>query len=63
MGIKSVQIHVPKIVGYKKLYDTPDSKTHPLMEESLPPRYNANTKLRLDVQPGPNEQNYDLKTE
>jgi len=61
-GMCYVQIRVPKEVGKKKLYDTPNSPVQKVMTESLPPKYNDATVLQFDVQPGDNESNYDLNT-
>lgn len=61
-GSKKVQIRVSKIVGQTKLYDTPDSPMQPVYREVLPPKYNDQTELVLDVKPGQNEENYDLST-
>lgn len=62
-GLCSVQVRVSKVVGEKKLYDTPDSAVRQVWAEVLPPKFNDNTELRLEVKPGKNEQNYDLNTE
>jgi hypothetical protein len=62
LGKFQVEIRVPKVVGQKKLYDTPDSPVKQLLAESLPPRYNDQTELTLDVQPGANHQDYQLTT-
>lgn len=61
-GTVKVAIRVPRVVGERKLYNTPDSPVQPLMEETLPPEYNDRTTLTFDVKPGVNEQNFDLKT-
>jgi hypothetical protein len=61
-GSTKVQIRVPKVVGSKKLYNTPDSPSRDVLEESLPKRFNDKTDLRFDVQPGKNEKNWELKT-
>jgi len=61
-GPAKVEVRVPKVVGQKKLYDTPESPVKDLMAESLPPKYNDATELTLDVQPGENRQDYDLTT-
>jgi hypothetical protein len=61
-GSARVEIRVSKVVGQKKLYDTPDSPVQPIMAESLPTKYNDATELTLDVKLGENRQNYDLKT-
>jgi hypothetical protein len=62
LGTATVEIRVPKVVGQKKLYDTRDSPIKQLMAESLPRKYNDETELKLDVLPGKNVQDYDLKT-
>lgn len=62
LGNCKVEIRVPKVVGQKKLYDTPDSPVKPLLAETLPAKYNDATELTLDVQPGTNQQDYDLAT-
>jgi hypothetical protein len=59
-GTAKVQIRVPIVVGKKKLYDTPDSPSRDLFEESLPKRFNDKTDLRYDVHPGRNEKNWEL---
>jgi hypothetical protein len=62
IGPSKVAINIPKVVGERKLYDTPDSPKMPVTEELLPPEYNDQTTLTFDVKPGPNEQNFSLKT-
>jgi hypothetical protein len=62
LGASKVEIRVPKVVGQKKLYDTPDSPIKQILAESLPPKYNDQTELTLDVQPGENWQDYKLST-
>jgi hypothetical protein len=62
VGVAKVEIRVPKVVGKKKLYPTPDSPEQPIMQEVLPAKYNDNTELTFDVRPGTNEKNWDLKT-
>jgi len=57
-----VTISAPKVVGMKKLYNTEQSLERPVTAESLPPRYNAKSELTIDVKPGSNEQNFDLKS-
>jgi hypothetical protein len=61
-GLCNVQVRVSKLVGQRKIYDTPDSPVKQVWAEVLPPKYNEATELQLDVQPGTNEQNYDLST-
>lgn len=62
VGLSKVIINVPKVVGQRKVYDTPDSPMMSVTEELLPPKYNDQTTLTYDVQPGPNEKNFSLKT-
>jgi hypothetical protein len=62
LGAAKVEIRVPKVVGQKKLYDTPDSPVKQVLAESLPAKYNDQTGLTLDVQPGKNRQDYELST-
>jgi hypothetical protein len=61
-GSQKVEIRVPKKVGEKKLYDTPDSPIKPLLAESLPAKYNDATELSLDVKPGENQKDFQLTT-
>ena len=62
LGSSAVAIRVPRAAGQRKLYNTPDSPVQTIMEESLPAKYNDETELTIDVKPGKNEQDYDLKT-
>jgi len=61
-GMCMVQIRVSKVVGKKKLYDTPDSPVREVWAEVLPAKYNDNTQLKLDVERGENQQEYALTT-
>jgi hypothetical protein len=61
-GLMKVEIRVSKVVGEKKLYDTPDSPVQPIMEEVLPEKYNDETELTIDVGPGKNHKIFDLTT-
>jgi hypothetical protein len=61
-GLCTVQIRVSKIVGKKKVYDTPDSPVREVWAEVLPPKYNDDSQLQLDIKPGTNTQDYDLKS-
>jgi hypothetical protein len=63
LGAAKVEIRVPKVVGQKKLYDTPDSPVKQVLAESLPRKYNDDTELKLDVRPGENRQDYELATQ
>lgn len=63
-GSMKVFISVPKVVGSKKRYDTPDSPEVPITEETLPEKYSSRkkTELLFDVVPGKNQKDWDLKT-
>ena len=61
IGQKNVAISAPKVVGKRKMYDTPDSPTVDKVEELLPAQYNSASKLTLGVKPGDQTQDYELK--
>jgi len=61
-GPKKVEIRVQKVVGYVKLYDTPDSPVQPNRVEVLPPKYHDQTKLVLDAKLGENKQDFTLES-
>jgi hypothetical protein len=62
VGSMKVSISAPKIKGYKKLYNRPDSQERPVYTEALPERYNEKTELRMDVKSGPNEKEFELQS-
>lgn len=63
VGTSRVEIRAAREVGKKKLYDTPDSPVQPIMEEILPPKYNDQSELSLEVKAGKNpEKNYELES-
>ena len=61
VGTAKVEVRVPKVVGRKKIYDTPDSPIQDILAEVLPARYNDNTELTFDVKAGNNQKDFDLK--
>jgi len=61
VGVMKVEIHKPKIKGYKKLYNTPGAKEYPVFDEALPGRYNEHSELKLDVKPGRNQKDFELQ--
>ena len=65
VGLMKVFINAPKVVDKKKLYDTPDSPTRPIYVETLPEKYSHHdkTELRLEVKPGANVMDWDLKSQ
>ena len=61
VGPSKVEIRVPRPSARTTSQAGPGAGGG-LIEESLPAKYNDQTELRLDVQPGKNEKSYDLKT-
>ena len=60
VGSMKVSVSASKVVGRKKLYDTPNSPEQDVTQESLPARYNGQTELKLDVKAGTNPKDWDL---
>jgi hypothetical protein len=60
-GEMTVSISANKVVGKKKMYDTPDSPTVDETIELIPAKYNSNTELKLTVKAGPQTEKYELK--
>jgi hypothetical protein len=62
VGKAKVVINGTKVVGKKKVYNTPDSPVMPVTQELLPAKYsdNGKTELTFDVKPGQNEKNWEL---
>ncbi len=62
-GEKRVVITAPKVVGKKKMYETPESPVVAIVEELLPARYNVQSELKLTVLTGNHEAPpFDLRT-
>ena len=61
-GDKRVSITSPKVIGKKKMYDTPDSPVYDLTEELLPKRYNAQSTLTMTVTADAQEKEFSLTT-
>jgi hypothetical protein len=62
VGAMTVKISMPKVVGQKKLYNTPNSPAYPVTAEALPPRYNDQTTLKLEVKPGTTTKDWELQS-
>lgn len=62
IGAMKVQISAEKVVGKKKVYDTPDSPVKDITKEMIPDRYNTKTELTAVVKPGQNAIDFPLKT-
>lgn len=63
LGESKVEVRVPKVIGEKKLYQTPDSPVRKIFAESLPDKFNNQSILLVTVKPGSNEQDFELSTE
>ena len=51
-----------KVVGKRKMYETPDSPTVDVVEELLPERYNAQSELSITVKAGSQEAEFPLES-
>jgi hypothetical protein len=60
VGNTKVSISGSKVVGKKKVYDTPNSPEMPLTAELLPTKYNDKSDLTFEVKRGNNEKNWEL---
>jgi hypothetical protein len=49
LGTVRVEIRYPKVVGKRKLYDTPDSPTADVTQEQIPAKYNTQSKLTEEI--------------
>ncbi|NBO93665.1 MAG: hypothetical protein EBV06_15350 [Planctomycetia bacterium] len=61
-GEKRVEITAPKVVGKRKMYNTPDSPTVDEIAELLPAKYNTSSDLKLTVKAGTQEKSYELSS-
>lgn len=62
LGKQKVMINASKVMGKFRAYDTPESPLLDNVVELVPPVYNANSTLSIDVQPGLQNVRYDLKS-
>jgi hypothetical protein len=61
VGEMTVAVNAPKVIGTQKLYDTPDSPVEEKVVELIPSRYNTESKLRVTLKPGTNDNvNFEL---
>ncbi|MGY8768910.1 MAG: hypothetical protein ACKVH8_10855 [Pirellulales bacterium] len=59
-GSKKVRITSPKVVGQRKMYDTPDSEMIDITKELLPVHYNKKSNLTVTITEEDLEKNFDL---
>jgi hypothetical protein len=57
----NVTVSMPRVVGMKKIYDTPNSPERPLYEEGLPARYNSKSELQIEVEAGAVRKDFELQ--
>ena len=62
VGKHRIEIRYPKVVGSRKLYDTPDSPMVDETKEQVPEKYNLHSKLVEDIDGKKSEVNFDLKS-
>ena len=60
VGKVKVQITGSKVVGQKKVYNTPNSPVMPITEQYVPAKYNDKTELTYDVTTGSQTKDYEL---
>ena len=60
VGKTKVVISGSKVVGSKKVYDTPDSPVMPVTAEMLPAKYNTASELRHEVESGKHTKDFTL---
>jgi len=60
LGKTKVVISGSKVVGEKKVYNTPNSPVMPVTAEMLPAKYNTESELRHEVQPGKQTKDFNL---
>jgi len=63
IGPMKVVINANRVVGKRKMYDTPDSPVVEDIRDTLPERYNMKSELKANLTPGPNGVNFDLKND
>jgi hypothetical protein len=61
-GKKFVQISAPRVVGKRKEYEGPDAPLVELTEERVSPKFNSESTITLDVQPGSNAKDWAVES-
>jgi hypothetical protein len=61
-GKKHVQISAPQVVGQRKEYKGEGAPLVDIIEERLPPKYNSQTELTLDVAPGASTKDWSVQS-
>ena len=60
IGEMKVLFSAPKIVGKKKMYDMPDAPSVDEVKELIPDKYNVQTKFKITVKAGKQDENFEL---
>ncbi len=60
-GKKHVQLSASKVIGTRK-NDSPGAPPDEILEEQIPPKYNSESQLSLDVKPGSNEKDWAVES-
>jgi hypothetical protein len=60
-GKKHVQLSASKVIGTRK-NDSPGAPPDEILEEQIPPKYNSESKLEFDVQPGSNAKDWAVES-
>jgi hypothetical protein len=60
IGTMKVMFSAPKVIGKKKMYDTPDAPSVDEIKELLPDKYNAQSKLTITVKAGNQDEKFEL---
>ena len=61
-GEKKLSFSSPKVVGQKKMYDTPDSPMIDITEEMLPAKYNSKSEEKMTVTAGSQTKDFELSS-
>ncbi len=60
LGKNRIEFSAPKVIGKRKMYETADSPEVDVVTELLPERYNVQSELQMDVQPGTTQHKNEL---
>ena len=60
VGEMRVEFSASKVVGRQKMYDTPEAQEVDVVDELLPPRFNVQSQLTLEVKAGLQDAPFEL---
>lgn len=61
-GAKIIQITVPRIVSQRRAFNDPSAPMLDVTEETIPEKYNSNSVLKMDAQPGSNTKDWSIES-